>query len=158
MLLKQLFSITLALVSFSTMAETTETPTPADKKTDTTQSVEKSADAPASTEKKSEDTSSTTEKAADTSASPKEKGETINIKVIIHAKDVAGVGYSVDGTDSGEAGNSHAGVGPSNKTYSFGYRKHPKIHENIPCGTAQLTKDTTVTLIAVGERCHLKVE
>ena len=147
MTLKQFFSITLALMSFSSIAETTETKPSIDKKSDTTQSVEKA-----------DDTSSTSEKSTDTSTSPKAQTETINITVTIHAKDVAGVGYSVEGTESGEAGNSHTGVGPSNKTYSFGYRKNPKIHENIPCGTAQLSKNSKVTLIAIGERCHLKVE
>lgn len=148
MQLKQLFSITLALVSFSTMADTTKLPTDAEKTADTSSNYDK----------KSDTTTPASEKTEDTSAAPKEKDATINITVTIRAKDVAGVGYSVEGTESGEAGNTHSGVGPSNKSYSFGYRKHPKIHENIKCGTAMLTKDSNVTLIVVGESCRLKVE
>lgn len=153
MILKKLISITLILVSFSIAAEATETLPLTDKKTDSTQSVQKDAETPSS-----ENSPSTTKNSADTCVSPQKPGETINITVTIHAKDVAGVGYSVEGKESGEAGNSHSGVGPSNKTYSFGYRKRPKLDENIPCGSTQLTKDSKVTLIVEGEHCHLRVE
>lgn len=165
MLLKHLISITLALASFSVMAGTTEASTTPDKASDTTQ-TEKTEKPSSPSDEKSADTTSTTEKKADATPSSetaedtasKEKGGTINITVTTSAKDVAGIGFFVDGNESGEAGSSHTGVGPSNKTYSFGYRKHPKIHENIKCGTAQLSKDSHVTLIAEGESCHLKVD
>ncbi|MBP6918881.1 MAG: hypothetical protein KBB94_08200 [Legionellaceae bacterium] len=160
MLIKQLFGIMLALVSLSTFsatgtiaaatdktADTTASAT--DKKTDTTQGSEK---APA-TDKKT-DTTTATEKKSDT----QETAGDIKVTVTTDAKDVAGIGYSINGNSSGQAGSNYSGVGKKGEDHSFGYRKSSNINENIKCGTVRLDKDSNVTLVVDGDSCHANVE
>ena len=80
--------------------------------------------------------------------------DTISITVKTNEKTAAGVGYSVGGKDSGGAGKSYKGKGPKNKKYSFGYRKNSVDGTNIPCGALTLTKNSSVTLITKGNKCH----
>ena len=77
--------------------------------------------------------------------------DTISITVKTNEKTAAGIGYSVEGKDSGGAGKSYTGRGPKNMKYSFGYRRRGT---NIPCGTLTLTKNSNVTLITKGNKCH----
>ncbi|PJD93040.1 MAG: hypothetical protein CK423_08040 [Legionella sp.] len=89
----------------------------------------------------------------------KDKKDTIHVTVSIDATaNAAGIGFSVDGKETGGAGSSYTGVGPANKEYSFGYRKGLKTSENISCGTLTLTKDSKVTLVADGASCRSSVE
>ena len=80
--------------------------------------------------------------------------DTISITVKTTEKSAAGVGYFVGGKDSGGAGKSYIGKGPKNMKYSFGYRKDSVKGTNIPCGALTLTKNSNVTLIMKGNKCH----
>ena len=77
----------------------------------------------------------------------------IRIIVKTNEKTAAAIGYSVEGITSGALGKFHAGKGSKNKVYKFGYRKHSILGVDIACGTLILTKDSTITLIAQGDKC-----
>jgi hypothetical protein len=79
---------------------------------------------------------------------------TINITVKTDEKLAAGIGYTVEGKESGGAGKSYVGKGPRNKTYSFGYRKKSIKGANISCGSLILTKDSNVSLLMTNNKCR----
>lgn len=79
----------------------------------------------------------------------------ITISVKTAEKKATGVGYSVGGKEIGGPGKSYTGKGPKNKKYLFGYRKKSV---DISCGAYTLTKDSTVTLISNGNKCHSVVK
>ena len=92
-------------------------------------------------------------------AAGKSKADTIKVTVSIDAKEkAAGIGYSVDGKAFGGSGSSYSGVGPSNKVYSFGYRKDLKTSKDVPCGTLTLNQDSKVALTVDGQGCHSQLE
>lgn len=80
--------------------------------------------------------------------------DTISISVKTNEKTAAAIGYTVGGKKSGGAGKSYVGKGPKNKTYAFGYRKKSVKGANISCGSLMLTKNSNVTLITKGNKCH----
>lgn len=77
----------------------------------------------------------------------------IKINVKTNEKTAQGIGYSVDGEESGGAGKSYSGTGPKNKLYKFGYRTTAQ-GEDIRCGTVKLTKNSNVTLVVKRGKCH----
>lgn len=78
--------------------------------------------------------------------------ETIQITVVATDK-AAAVGYLVDGKRLGGLGKTYSGHGPSNKEYSFGFRKSAFRGEDIPCGSLVLNKSSKVRLVMKGDRC-----
>lgn len=80
----------------------------------------------------------------------------INVTVTTNTPMAAGIGYTVDGKESGGPGKSYTGTGPKNKTYAFGYRKKAK-GANISCGSVKLRKNANVTLVVKGNSCHTVV-
>jgi hypothetical protein len=82
----------------------------------------------------------------------------IRITVKTSENTAAGIGYSVEGRNSGTLGKSYTGKGVKNKEYVFGYRKNSIAGANIECGSVTLTKDTTITLITKGDKCLSVIE
>ncbi len=144
---KKITAIMLACFSISTFAD----------KSDSDSATEPVPDAPSKSEQKP-DTSAPSDQANPISDANNKK-DIINITVSIDAKaKAAGIGYSVDGEESGGPGSVYKGVGPSNKAYSFGYRKGLKESADISCGTLTLTQDSNVTLVVDEEGCHSSIE
>ena len=83
--------------------------------------------------------------------------DSIKITVKTNEKAAAALGYSVGGKESGGAGKSFVGKGPKNKKYKFGYKKDTVNGPNISCGALTLTKNSTVTLVMKGHKCHSAV-
>lgn len=84
--------------------------------------------------------------------------DTIRIHVKTNERTAAALGFVVDGKKSGNAGKSYAGKGPTNKKYVFGYRKHSVFGTDVICGSRTLTKDSTVTLVVLGDNCSITVD
>ncbi|KTD11750.1 hypothetical protein Lgra_1208 [Legionella gratiana] len=84
--------------------------------------------------------------------------DTIRVHVKTNEKTTAALGFVVEGKKSGTAGKSYSGKGPSNKKYVFGYRKHTPFGADIICGSTTLTKDSTVTLVVLGDNCSITVD
>ena len=80
--------------------------------------------------------------------------EQITVSVTTNDPTAAAIGYTVEGKESGGSGKSYTGHGPSNQTYAFGFRKTSVKGKNISCGSAVLTKNSNVTLVTKGNRCH----
>ena len=80
--------------------------------------------------------------------------EQITVTVTTNDPTAAAIGYTVKGKESGGSGTSYTGHGPSNQTYAFGFRKTSVKGKNISCGSAMLTKNSNVTLVTKGNRCH----
>ncbi|ARB91654.1 hypothetical protein [Legionella longbeachae] len=84
--------------------------------------------------------------------------DTIRVQVKTNEKSAAALGFVVEGKKSGTAGKSYLGRGPSNKKYVFGFRKHTPFGDDIICGSKTLTKDSTVTLVVLGDNCSITVD
>ncbi|VEB34896.1 Uncharacterised protein [Legionella sainthelensi] len=84
--------------------------------------------------------------------------DTIRVHVKTNEKTAAALGFVVEGKKSGTAGKSYSGRGPSNKEYVFGFRKHTPFGDDIVCGSKTLTKDSTVTLVVLGDNCSIIVD
>ena len=80
--------------------------------------------------------------------------EQITVTVTTNDPTAAAIGYTVKGKESGGSGKSYTGHGPSNQKYAFGFRKTSVKGKNISCGSAMLTKNSNVTLVTKGNRCH----
>lgn len=80
---------------------------------------------------------------------------TITVTVKTTEKTATGIGYSVDGKEIGGPGKSYTGKGPKNKKYLFGYRKKAV---DVSCGAYTLTKNSSVTLVSKGNKCHSVVK
>jgi len=77
----------------------------------------------------------------------------IKINVEIKNDSVAAIGYTVEGKSFGGMGRSYLGVGPKNKKYVFGVRKHSVLGADIRCGEITLRKNSTVVLEIKGDKC-----
>ncbi|KTD67634.1 hypothetical protein Lsan_0293 [Legionella santicrucis] len=84
--------------------------------------------------------------------------DTIRVHVKTNEKTAAALGFVVEGKKSGTAGKSYSGRGPSNKKYVFGFRKHTVFGDDVICGSKTLTKDTTVTLVVLGDNCSIIID
>lgn len=82
---------------------------------------------------------------------------TITVNVKAEAAEVAAIGYTVEGKNSGRIGSSYTGKGPKNKEYVFGYRKGAIYGKNIRCGTLTLSENSTVTLVHQDGACRVVV-
>lgn len=80
--------------------------------------------------------------------------ETIQVKVNTKEKNVAALGFSVEGRESGSPGRFYSGKGPKNKEYRFGYRR-ALYSKNITCGSLVLTKDSLITLVIKEDQCSI---
>lgn len=83
--------------------------------------------------------------------------DTIRVDVKTKEKTAAALGFTVDGKRSGSRGKIHSGKGPVNREYIFGYRKNSAFGPDVLCGSKVLTKDSTVTLVMVGDQCSIVV-
>lgn len=84
--------------------------------------------------------------------------DTIRIQVKTNERTAAALGFAVEGRKCGTAGKSYDGKGPTNKKYVFGYRRHTLFGADIICGSQVLTKDSTVTLVVLGDSCSIVVD
>lgn len=78
--------------------------------------------------------------------------DTIKITVKTNA-DAAAIGFEVGGNKSGGLGKSYSGKGPSNKEYSFGFKKGTIFGDSIYCGTLLLDQNCSINLIYQDNKC-----
>jgi len=83
--------------------------------------------------------------------------EEITVSVATNDPTAAAIGFTVNGKESGGAGKSYTGNGPSNQKYSFGFRKKSVRGKNIRCGSLKLTKNSNIVLTKKGNRCHCTI-
>lgn len=74
------------------------------------------------------------------------------------APSVKAIGFSIVGKKGsyGWLGHTYKRTNLPEATYSFGYRD--KSGKDVSCGTARLTKDSTVVLYTKGGKCALSVK
>lgn len=78
----------------------------------------------------------------------------ISVTVQTAERSAAGIGFSVNGRNTGGAGRSFTGKGPQNNRYLFGFRQNSISGKNISCGSLTLNSNSKVTLVYKGEHCR----
>ncbi|MDR3442054.1 MAG: hypothetical protein P4L65_03465 [Legionella sp.] len=81
-------------------------------------------------------------------------GKRISVSVQTAERSAAGIGFSVNGRNTGGAGRSFTGKGPQNSRYLFGFRQNSVSGKNVACGSLTLNKNSRVTLVYKGGRCR----
>lgn len=79
--------------------------------------------------------------------------QSINVTVKTNEKSAIAVGFSVEGRHLGGLGKAFSAKGPSQKEYTFGFKKDSIFGENIACGSLLLKKNTTVLMIYQNNQC-----
>lgn len=86
-----------------------------------------------------------------------EKAISVTVEVdgkIAKSRTIIATGFSVNGKSHGSLGKRIKKSGPADTTYRFGFRD---FKHDVSCGSAVLTKDSTVTLYFSDNQCRNKV-
>ena len=81
-------------------------------------------------------------------------GKRISVTVSTAERSAAGIGFSVNGRNTGGAGRSFTGRGPQNSRYIFGFRQNSVTGKNVSCGSLTLKSNSRVNLVYIGGRCR----